>query len=541
MHGQSAARLIVHGPFRIELADGTRVDLRSRKGQALLAMLATSPSGDRTRAWLQDHLWGSRGREQAQGSLRNEILQINRLLACHGLPPLAVTRDRVGLDRARLRLEPQPGTFLEGVDIPGEESFEDWLRDMRAAPAPAAAAAEPSTGAALVGLPTTPALVVLPFANATGDPGADYLAVGIADELLHRLSRLRWLMVITPGVRPAVVETDIEAGQRLGARYVLTGRLARHDSGFRLSPRLLDTATGQMVWAETFSAPAPQAADALDGIVDRMVALLDDRIDAAEQVRVARLPSASLAAHDLIWRGRWYQNRLTRADIETAGDYFERARSEAPESSLVLVELGQNLAYRLWIAREPAPTYQGIRRIAEQAIRLDPEDARAHMLLGIADMWLRRVDLAEAMLTRAITLNPNLPIAHEQLATLYNLCGRPEAAIAPMHRSLAHSPADFRLFYKHAELALSHLLLGSPDKALDHATQSISIRRGYWYAHVMRINALVRLGRQAEACAARTDLEEARPGFNLSYIEWIPFIDPALNKMLAEGLDRARG
>ncbi len=540
MHGQSAARLIVHGPFRIERADGTRIDLRSRKGQALLAMLATSPSGDRTRAWLQDHLWGSRGREQAQGSLRNEILQINRLLQRHDLPPLIVTRDRVGLDRSRIRLEPASGTFLEGVDIAGEDQFEDWLREMRTGTAPVSPVTVPAPPAS-VEPPATTAIVVLPFANATGDPGSDYLAVGVADELQHRLSRLRWLMVITPGLRPAAAETDLEAGQRLGARYVLTGRLARHDPGFRLSPRLLDTATSQMVWAETFTVPAPQASDALNGIVDRMVALLDDRIDAAEQARAARLPASTLAVHDLIWRGRWHQNRLTLADIETAADYFDRARAEAPDSSLALVEFGQNLAYRLWIAREPAPTYQAIRRLAEQAIRLDPEDARAHMLVGIAEMWLRRVDLAETILMRAISLNPNLPMAHEQLATLFNLSGRPGAAIAPMHRSLALSPADFRLFYKHAELALSHLLLDAPDRALDHATQSITLRRGYWYAHVMRINALVRLGRGIEAAAALADLKDARPGFSPSHIDWIPFVDPALNRMLAEGLTRAKG
>jgi TolB-like protein/Flp pilus assembly protein TadD len=530
------AKLSVGGPFQVELPDGQCLAIRSRKAQALLAMLATSPTGERTRAWLQDHLWGSRAREQAQGSLRNELLLLNRQLAEAGLPQLKVTRNSIGIDLRYIALVDAPGVFLEGIDIAGEDSFEDWLRDMRSEDRLQLSNVLPTPGPAES---LSPSIVVMPFANGTGDPALAYLAEGVADELLHRLSKLRWLTVITPGVQPATLEPAVQAGRRLGARYVLTGRLSRHDNDFRILTRLSDTRSGHMIWAQPFSMPAPQATGALDDIVDRMAALLDDRIDAAEQVRATSAPTELLAVHDLIWRGRWHQNRLTRADLMTAGNYFARATALAPSSSLAVVEQAQNLAYRVWIERQPEASFYEIRRLAEQAIRLDPEDARAHMMLGVAETWLRRSTLAEPMLNRAITLNPNLPVAHEQLATLFNLCGRPAEAIPPLRRSLTLSPADFRLFYKYSELALAHLFLGDFDAASTHATQAISLRRGYWHAHVVRINALARGGRLAEAKLALADLRDARPGFEASHIAWIPFTDPRNNGMLTEGLSLA--
>lgn len=530
------ARLYLCGPFRIELPNGSRLPVRSKKGQALIAMLATSPSGGRTRAWLQDQLWGSRGREQAQASLRNEILNLNRLFLEAGLPPFGVDRHNVSIDPTGLCVQRVPGEFLEGLDIAGEEGFEDWLRQMRAETEGAASPAAPSAGPI-----QSPSLVVLPFVNATGDGDLNYLGEGIADELMHRLSRLRWLMVIAQGILPAASETIADAARRLGARYALTGRLARTVNGFRTSATLTDATSGQVVWARPFAMEAPQAEGALDGIVDQMVALLDDQIDAAEQVRATASRTVPLAVHDLIWRGRWHQNRLTRADLAAAANYFEAAAKMAPDSSLAIVEQAQNLAYRIWSERRPSSSFSEIRHLAQQAIRLDASDARAHMLLGVAETWLKRPELAETILQRAIGLNPNLPIAHEQLATLYNLTGRSAEAIAPLERSLRLSPADFRLFYKLTELALANLLTGNHPRAEALATEAIALRRGYWHAHIIRMNALIRMGRLVDARAARAELMEVRPDFAAEQIHWIPFVDPANNAMLLEGYLKVGG
>ena len=75
----------------------------SAKGQGLIALLATSPKGERTRQWLQAKLWSDRGPEQASGSLRQELAQIRNLLEKAGIG-LTADRHRVALDLQTVKI-----------------------------------------------------------------------------------------------------------------------------------------------------------------------------------------------------------------------------------------------------------------------------------------------------------------------------------------------------------------------------------------------------------------------------------------------------
>lgn len=102
-------------------------------------MLATSRSGERSRRWLQEHIWGSRERSNAQASLRRELSNLRALLGGIEPPLLVSTHDTVSLDLSRVVIDVRDpriladvlDEFLEGIDIEGEESFEEWLREER--------------------------------------------------------------------------------------------------------------------------------------------------------------------------------------------------------------------------------------------------------------------------------------------------------------------------------------------------------------------------------------------------------------------------
>lgn len=545
MQEQGRTRLNLYGPFGLLAPSGVRVEVTSKKGAALIAMLALSSDGERTRGWLQDRLWGSRERAQAQNSLRRELSQLRAILDAGGVPILCTDGGRVSLTLSQVEIVARkPGQdLLEGFDIPGEDGFEDWLREQRQANSPA----DPDSSAALSvpALPATfhrtPSIAILPFLNLTGNSDEDYLAEGIGEELADRVSRLRWLPVISPGQSFVAdgAEGSLEAGRRLGSAYVLGGKLRRQDNDYWLSAQIIECATGRLIWSPRLRLPAPQASNAMDPIVAEMVAALDNRVDAAEQVRAQARPETDLTVNDLIWRGRRHQNLLTRTDMDVAGEYFDEALRLAPDSSLAIVEYAQHLAYKIWNGRAPESQFNDIREHAQRAIQLDHEDARAHMLAGLAETWMRRPEAAETILHRAISLNPSLPIAHDQLATLYNLSGRGEEAKVHLKISLRLCPIDFRLFYKQGELGLANLIIGDFTAAADHAGQSITLRPSYWHAHVIRINALVRGKHQLEARKAVEELMAARPRFVPDYIDWVPFVDRTWNQYLRAGLAAA--
>lgn len=545
MRQVETARLYLFGPFRLIAPGGARIEIASRKGCALIAMLALSSGGERTRVWLQDRLWGSRGREQAQNSLRRELSQLRRVLDAAGLALIETPGDRVMLKLADVTVMPaQPGQeLLEGCDIPGEELFEDWLRDQRlASDASAPAAPKPAAQPALAALRTA-SIAILPFANLTGDRDKTYLSDGIAEELADRVSRMRWLPVISPGQshRPDGTETTLDAGRRLGAAYVMGGKLRLQDGEYWLSAHIIDCATGQLIWSPRLRLPAPQASNAIVPMVEELVGALENRIDTAEKVRAKALPEIDLTVNDLIWRGRWHQDRLSHEDTIIAGRYFAEAMRLAPDSALAVIEYTRHFGYEIWNRRLPDASIREMRALAQKAILLDFEDARGHMFAGMAEMWLRQPGRAEVHLARAIRLNPSLTIAHEQLGTLNILSGRPAAGIAPLEYAIRLAPTDYRLFLKHGELGLAHLMLGNHADALAHAEAAITLRPSYWHAHVTRINALARSGQQTAARAAHAELMSVRPHFAPDYIDWVPFVDPAWHAFLKAGLAMAEG
>ena len=74
----SKYKLRLLGPFSFVDPEGRRIVISSRKGAALIAMLAVSKDGERARGWLQTQLWGSREPKEANGSLRRELSDLLR-------------------------------------------------------------------------------------------------------------------------------------------------------------------------------------------------------------------------------------------------------------------------------------------------------------------------------------------------------------------------------------------------------------------------------------------------------------------------------
>lgn len=545
--------LQLRGPFRLHDAHGRRIDISSRKGQALIAMLANANGGERTRSWLQSQLWGSRGQDQAQSSLRSELSSLRGLLKHDGPPLLNADHARIWIDLSCIEVDVRgpnvagAAEFLEGLDIPGEDGFEGWLREQRAR-GEAAAGAEPVTQTVQAtakpeitkAFSALPALAVLPFANLTGDPDQDFVAEGISEDLIDRLSRLRWLPIIARSSSFAVRETDPKiAGAMLGARYLLEGRMRRQAGANMLSASLVDCETGSTLWSNKLTLDAADASDSFGELLTGLTTALGAKIDQAEQSRALGKPQSDLNVRELIWRGRWHLNRFTAEDSEKAKAYIAEALAREPSSPEAIIQMTWANLWDLWAQRGSDDEIRVIRQMAQKAIIADYDDARGHMLAGIAEKWLRQPLRAEALLKRAIELNPSLAMAHAQLGGGYYLRDAPEDAIVTLKNAIRLSPNDAELFYFRGELAVSYLMAGAFDDALEQADLSLTGRGAYWFSHVVKINALVRNGKRVLAKEAVAELKASIPRFGLHYIDWVPFMDSHWNRFLADGMNQA--
>ena len=549
------------GPFRLLKPGGERIEIPSKKGVAVVAMLAMAKDGERSRGWLQDRLWGKRQHTEARGSLRRELSNLRKLLN-HGTTPLLICeRDRVQL---RLDLvdidvrlapdDPHAGEFLEGLDIAGEDGFEEWLREQRStitrSHQPSPPTAGPVTAAAPLpahivdtsqppaGFAGSPALAVMPFSNTTGESEHDYLAEGISEELIDRLSRIRWLPIIARNSTftfPDGVDRR-QVSKSLGAKYLLEGRLRRDRDTYLISASLVDASSNLTVWTQRFGLQSLTSRDTFGQFVTELVAHLETRIDHAEQIRTRSKRQDSLSVSDLIWRGRWHLNRLTRYDSDMAQKLFGEALALDPDSPEALIQSTFALGWSIWAGREPRERILEMRKLAQRSIYADRDDGRGYMLAGIAEMWLRHLHAAKELLQQAITVNPSLAMAHAQLGTSFSLTNEPQQAIVHLRTALRLSSNDLHNFYTLTELALAFSMLGEWGDAIEHVDHALARRSAYWYAHVIKINALARTGAIPAARIAVDDLLSVKPNFSMRYLDWLPFTDRKWTDHFIEGL-----
>ena len=315
----SIHRLRLIGPFRLTGSDGARIEVSSRKGRALIAMLAVAPDGERTRGWLQDRLWGSRPPVQAQASLRRELANLRFAVNRPGHPPLlSADYQRAWLDLPLLAVDALngggPGEFLEGIDLPGEDGFEDWLREQRQALgsggrlAPPPPAAPPSVadllGGAPPSLPVQPSIAVLPFADLSAGRDLGFVAEGIAEEVSGALARCSTLFVVAAGAAEGqpLAGNRLALSRQLGVRYLVEGSVRGDGARVRASLRLIDGPANRQVWAESFEGPLSDLFGLQDHIAATIAPLIDSRIETTERQRALASPAGSGDAYLLFWR-----------------------------------------------------------------------------------------------------------------------------------------------------------------------------------------------------------------------------------------------
>lgn len=460
--GPSAMHMLsLMGAFRLVAPDGSRVAVPSRKGAALIAMLAMAKEGERSRTWLQDTLWGNRPLAQGNASLRRELASLRQILNGGSAPLLMCDRDRVRLDLSRLAVDARGAgglasdalleqDFLEGLNLPGEKGFEAWLHDQRSTLArnlrPAADGLSPPVSGDLPRLPDTPSIAVLPFVNMSGDSEHDYLAEGMVEDIVGALARFKSIFVVAAGPRlmpDGKTLSPQEAARQLGVRYLLDGSVRKVAGCFRVAVRLKDAGTGAAVWTDRLEDTADDIFGLQDRVALRVAGAVETTLQDLDVSKAVARPTANMSSYDLYLQSLPPFRAFTRDDILLSIDYLDRAIALDPRFSLALSQSG--VCHRLMLEHGWAEDREACRArglyLVKQALRFDSGDAKVLAQCAASRAGLEDdVSNAMALIGRAIAINPNSSFVWLISGTLQLRAGESDVAAEHLERAMRLDP-----------------------------------------------------------------------------------------------------
>jgi TolB-like protein len=324
----------------------------------------------------------------------------------------------------------------------------------------AAAAATPMPAAAMPHTAPRMSIVVLPFANLSGDQEQQYLADAISEDLTTDLSRIAGMTVIARTTAFTYRDKSVDArqiGRELNVRYVLEGSIRPAGKRIRCNAQLIEVETDAHIWAERFDLYAEDLFWLQDEVTSRIAVALDLELVDAEAAR----PSANPDALDYVLRGRAAHNRAsTRESVAQAIEVYDKALALEPGSVLAKGLLAHALVGRVLdqISDMPEADLKRSEALIADVLAATPRDAMGHFAKG--QLLRARDQLAEAIheLEAAVALNRNWVVAVAALGHCKFLAGALDESIPAQEQAIRLSPRDPRLANWYWRIGMVHLL-----------------------------------------------------------------------------------
>ena len=277
-------------------------------------------------------------------------------------------------------------------------------------------------------------IAVLPFQNLGDDPSQEYFSDGITNDIITDLSKFSELSVPASSTvfRYKGKYPDIKkVGEDLNVKYVLEGSVQKLRDRVRVNVQLIDTASGNHIWAKRFNHKTEDIFKLQDEIISTTVRKLALKVYQSELAQVMKKDTENLEAYDYYLKAYYHFFRRSREDIATALQFFEKAVEIDPDYAPAYVGLAKS---RTWAVNYgytefPNVVLQEALEAAKKANQLDASNASAHAELGYIYMRFGEYDIAKRALQKAIELNPNDWISYRHMGAVLLYSGDPDAAL----------------------------------------------------------------------------------------------------------------
>ena len=357
-------------------------------------------------------------------------------------------------------------------------------------------------------------IAVLPFADLSPGKDHDYFSDGIAEEIITALVKIEGLCVAARRSSFWFKGKDAqlsEIARKLNVEHVLEGTVRREGNRLRVTAALIDARDGFTLWSDTFERELQGIFALQDEITHAIVDALKLKLAISPPP-----PSRSLDAYDAYLQGLFYSDRSTEDDLRKSLDFFGSALEKDPQFSRAWTGIAKSW---LWLADAyvpPREAYPKVREAASNALKIDNDDAEAHVYLGEVKRILDwDMDGAAQEFCRAIELDPKSTPSNYFSAAFWAARGERDEALAYLQRTSKIDPASLWVNNFACEL---YRYFGLFDEAIAAGERALQLDPIFIYGEPLLAALYREMGRFDDAIALYKKAENlsGRPAFGLA-------------------------
>lgn len=385
-------------------------------------------------------------------------------------------------------------------------------------------------------VPQKPSIAVLAFENLSHDTEQEYLALGVATDVITSLARFRSLFVIARtssfAYRGEAVSIT-EIGRELGVRYIVEGSVRKAGDQLRITAQLVDASSGNHLWADRFDGALSDVFDLQDEITEKIVVAVEPEVGMRERQLAQRKAPGNIGIWELFQRGLSHFYRVDEDDRAEAMRLFNKAIELDPEFATAHAYLSY-ASWGLRYADHMGETFASALASAQRAVALDARDQMARYALGRLYLFDGSTELGMAEMHAAILTNPSFDRGYHGLGWAYYYgFGKAEESLPYLSEALRLNPRSPLRWSTLMLMGTALRFLGHYEEAIAYCREACRFSDANFLPYIHLTAALGAAGQRNTAQTALKIVTQHQPDFSIGFIRklWATQHEAPLNSM----------